>query len=103
MRISWDDFCHCCRRHRKLAAAKGLTDPLGEVRTEQQIAEIWRALDDDCSGWIALKEFDPPCFHAIKDFKTWAVQEHGGCVAAMKKLDANGNGRLNTWELKKSD
>jgi len=106
MRISWDDFCHCCRRHRKHAAAKGLSDPLCNVRTEEQmnerIAEIWRALDIDCSGWIALKEFDVCCYKALKQFKHWAQREYGGVVIALKKIDDNNTGKVSQWELRKS-
>jgi len=72
-------------------------------KSDEEIAAAWRAVDVDCSGWIALKEFDPPCYQALKAFKEWSIKNFGGVFTAMKKLDGNGNGRLAAWELKKSE
>jgi hypothetical protein len=101
MRISWEEFYQACRKLSRQVALKapGHTVP----KTEDEIGAAWRAVDTDCSGWIALKEFDPPCYQAIKAFKQWAMQEFGSVMVAMKKLDGNGNGRLGRWELKKSE
>merc|ERR1719440_2422281 len=101
MRVSWEEFFMACKKLYRQVRVKWPNQPVPS--NEEEVAAAWRALDDDCSGWIALKEFDQQCFRAFRDFKTWAVTEHGGCVAAMKRLDANGNGRLNSWELKKSE
>lgn len=101
MRVSWEQFFMACKKLARQVHGKGLPHTL--PTTEEDVGAAWRALDEDCSGWIALKEFDLPCFNALKNFRTWAVNEHGSCVQAMRKLDMNGNARLNTWELKKSD
>lgn len=101
MRVNWDEFLAGCKRLAREASAKGFVNVLSSK--EEDIAAVWRALDDDCSGWIALKEFDPQCFRIFKGFKSWAEQEHGGVVSAFKALDANANGRLNAWELKKAE
>mmetsp|Transcript_51342 Transcript_51342/g.81583 ORF Transcript_51342/g.81583 Transcript_51342/m.81583 type:complete len:812 (-) Transcript_51342:207-2642(-) len=100
MRLSWEEFVPACRKHARQAAHKGIT---GLPVTEDELAVCWRALDDDCSGWIALKEFDPACFKVLKAFKLWAESEHGGVVKALKRLDDNENCRLSPWELRKSE
>jgi len=101
MRVSWEEFFIACKRLLRQVRMKGLNQPL--PHTEEGFAAAWRALDDDCSGWIALKEFDATCFKVLKSFKLWAMEEHGGCVAALRKLDANKNAELSAYELKKSN
>jgi Ca2+-binding EF-hand superfamily protein len=101
IRVSLEDFVSVCRKHTRHAVAKGFTQAL-PTGTEEEIATVWRALDDDCSGWIALKEFDVTCFKVLKRFKGWAQQEFGGVVIALKKLDDNANAKLSHWELRKS-
>merc|ERR1712060_107773 len=75
-------------------------------KTEHELAAVWRALDEDCSGWVALREWDPPCFEALAKFKIYADQMHGGpcmrdgAVSAFHNLDVNNSGRLSVWELR---
>jgi hypothetical protein len=101
MRVSWDEFAPAVKKLVKQCAVKfpGHTVP----HLEEDVAAAWRALDEDCGGYVTLKEWDRPCFEVLRAFKEWAIKEHGGCVAAMKKLDANGNARLNSWELRQSE
>jgi len=100
MRVSWDEFVPAIKKLTKQLAVKapGLVMP----KSEEEIATAWRAVDDDCSGWIALKEFDPDCFKCLKSFKEWAVREYGSVIGAMKKIDGNSNG-MAPWELRKSE
>lgn len=101
MRVSWEEFFISCKKLCRQIQSKGMAPPFSP--SEESVAAGWRALDFDCSGWIALKEFDVCCYQALKSFKSWAQKEHGGCVMAMRNLDISGNGRLSSWELRKSD
>jgi len=101
MRISWDEFYQAC-----VAVPQGRErlEPQyleGLPQTADQIAGCWRALDQDCSGWIALREFDKESFQALASFKRWADESHGGVVNAFRNLDT-ANAKLSEAELKKA-
>lgn len=101
MRISWDEFSQACMaipQAREQLPSQYLEDL---PQTSDEIAGCWRALDQDCSGWIALREFDQPSFHALASFKRWADESHGGVVAAFRNLDT-ANAKLSEAELKKA-
>lgn len=95
MRVSWDEF------HNAFVSlcASPLSNRL--PRTEREIAAIWKALDRDCSGWIALREFDTPSFEAVSAFKRWADRVHGSVQKAFRALDGS-NCKLSEAELKKA-
>lgn len=76
MRVSWEEWCGCCAR-----VARSVSNSPTLPKTEKQMAAVWRALDQDCSGWIALREFDPQSFEALANFKRWLEKNHGGSVA----------------------
>eukprot|EP00931_Biecheleriopsis_adriatica_P052455 TRINITY_DN30510_c0_g2_i1.p1 TRINITY_DN30510_c0_g2~~TRINITY_DN30510_c0_g2_i1.p1 ORF type:complete len:793 (+),score=148.64 TRINITY_DN30510_c0_g2_i1:72-2450(+) len=81
MRVPWTKFRTACasipRTGRHAASLP---------KTEEEIAAVWRMLDEDCSGWIALREFDKPAFEAASRFKRWADHEHGSIAKFMNKL-----------------
>jgi Ca2+-binding EF-hand superfamily protein len=104
MRVSWDEFCTACRHLHRDCSAKDSSQhkrvlDIGLPKTEQEIAGVWRALDDDCSGWISLREFDPPVWRAFAAFKRWADETHGGVIRAFHWID-NGNGRVSVSEMR---
>jgi len=72
-------------------------------RNLQEAATIWRALDEDCSGWVALREFDEFSFEKIAGFKSWAETTHGSVVKAVRYFDSlmNSTGRLTLEEMQK--
>jgi hypothetical protein len=80
MRVSWDEFCDTCRYLQKKSSLQGLP------KTEAQRAGIWRALDEDCGGWIALREFDQDAFECISTFKNWAMRNHGAVCTGFQAL-----------------
>merc|ERR1739836_130706 len=102
MRVSWQDFNHAFEWLKRNYTAATPSLP----KTDKELATVWRALDEDCSGWIALREWDPPCFEALAEFKRYADQVHGGplmrdgAVNAFHNLDVNSSGRLSEWELR---
>eukprot|EP00927_Polykrikos_kofoidii_P060755 TRINITY_DN55676_c0_g1_i1.p1 TRINITY_DN55676_c0_g1~~TRINITY_DN55676_c0_g1_i1.p1 ORF type:complete len:751 (+),score=140.62 TRINITY_DN55676_c0_g1_i1:199-2451(+) len=100
MRISYEDFCSGCkqfalRTRQKQSLLIADMIPL----QEEQLAGVWRALDDDCSGWVALREFDPESHEVLAEFKRWCERIHGSAVKAFRNLDGNSNGKMVLSEL----
>jgi len=96
MRISWAHFRNACekiQRHCRL--------PSGFLTTPERIASIWRALDEDCTGWASFRAFDPVGFEALVAFKGWMERCFGGSSAAFRKMDADDSGKLKLWEMRK--
>merc|ERR1719327_1754515 len=92
MRVSWDEFTETCKYLQRKSGLHGLP------KTEAQRAGIWRALDEDCGGWIALKEFDQESFECIATFKNWSLQNYGAVCTSFQAL-SGGNGKLTESEL----
>lgn len=55
----------------------------------KNVAGIWRALDEDASGFISLREIDQGSSDALLDFKEWAESTFGTIQRAFKVLDTN--------------
>merc|ERR1719199_1959078 len=91
MRVSWDEFGETCKYLQKKSTLLGLP------KTEAQRAGIWRALDEDCGGWIALRELDQESFDCIAAFKLWSSRNHGAVCTAFQALSVNG--KLTEQEL----
>jgi len=85
MRISFEEFTAACAE-----LSRGKRGKLnGLPANEAEVCAVWRAMDEDCSGWIALREFDPVSFEALAEFKRWAVRAYGGAVRAFRHLDSS--------------
>lgn len=78
MRVSWEEF---------LIANEKLN-----LVPKSRLPSIWRAMDDNQSGWLSLREFVPKTYSLLITFKTWCVSNHGSIVKAMESLDDNENG-----------
>jgi len=98
MRVGWDKFCVGCRRLKKTSIAL----PVDFLETEQSMAGVWRALDPDCLGWIALRNFDAKGHSVIAEFKLWADRHYGSVWGAFKTIDGNGSGRCSLREMRKA-
>jgi len=99
MRLSWDEFCNANAEISRTPPAL----PAAFPRSRDELAAVWRAIDQDCGGWISLREFDQESFDIVGEFKRWAVRVHGGVVKAFRQLDsASGNCRISESELKKA-
>jgi len=77
MRVSWEDWVGALA---KLVARAPAGAP-GLPKTQEQVAATWRALDQDCSGWIALREFDTESFDILAAVKRWIDRAHGGMIS----------------------
>lgn len=60
----------------------------------------WRALDDDFSGVITLREIDEGSFQLLFGFKKWADESFGSVLSAFKALDTDRTGTMNCAEFK---
>uniref|UniRef100_A0A7S2PJW5 EF-hand domain-containing protein n=1 Tax=Zooxanthella nutricula TaxID=1333877 RepID=A0A7S2PJW5_9DINO len=99
MRVSWDEFRAAVPRITRLFAHMPAAWHALLPRTEREIANVWRAYDQDTSGWISLGEFHKATFDVLVSFKLWAQSSHGGPSALFRKLDHNDNGRLSLDEF----
>merc|ERR1712032_416585 len=75
--------------------------PPGFLTTLERVASIWRALDEDCTGWASFRAFDLLGFEALVAFKKWTERRFGGAFAAFRKMDPNGTGKLKLWQMRK--
>jgi len=79
MRMCWHEFHSFCKK-----TARDKKSPAG-LDDEAHIAAIWRALDDDCSGWIGLREIDENVFDAVAKVKRWGMNV-GGVSRGLREL-----------------
>jgi len=83
--VSWDEFCTACKR----------------VRFTGNIAGAWVALDDDLSGAISMKEFDPASHELLASFKDWADMYFGSAKVCFEALDEDSSGLVSLREMKR--
>merc|ERR1719476_191671 len=60
----------------------------------QNVPGIWRALDEDASGFISLREIDQDSADALTNFKTWAELTFGTIQRAFRVLDVSRSNSL---------
>jgi len=96
MRVSWGEFKSAVN------SASTSATPTGLPKTEKELAAVWRAIDEDCAGWISLREWDLHAFQCLTEFKRWADRIHGSAMKCFRVLDANNSGKLSEWELRRA-
>lgn len=87
------DGSNRCNWHEFLAACK-------VIGFKGDLAGAWRALDDDLSGYITLKELDKEGYRTLWDFRTWALDEFGSARAAFSVFDSDGSNSLSSQEFR---
>lgn len=83
MRVSWHEFRAGCRR-------------LLNDEVCQSLPGAWRALDDDLSGWLTMKEFDEAMHQRLCGFAVW-WSEQGSAAAVFPRLH---DGRIGYHEFR---
>lgn len=95
MSISWNEFRRACVEHLLPALTTRQVAKL-------DLAAVWRAMDEDLSGCISLRELDPASYQALRAFKDWAIEMHGSCVKAIMTLNEDGRGGVDWEELERA-
>lgn len=54
--------------------------------TDEEAAQVWRALDVDCSGHLFLRRYHPKSHEAAASLKRWAAK-HGGVAKFISRLE----------------
>lgn len=86
-RITFNRFKHQLTRFQKL-------------QEEDSMAQVWRAWDSDCSGYLFLRRFHPEAHEAAARLKRWAAKSGGG-VKFINQLESN-NGRVSKATFRKA-
>eukprot|EP00930_Biecheleria_cincta_P060386 TRINITY_DN46047_c0_g1_i1.p1 TRINITY_DN46047_c0_g1~~TRINITY_DN46047_c0_g1_i1.p1 ORF type:complete len:800 (-),score=131.96 TRINITY_DN46047_c0_g1_i1:233-2632(-) len=87
MRVSWTKFNIACAKIPRQGRFANLLP-----KTDKEVAAVWRTLDEDCSGWIALREFSQDVHEAAAAFKNWCDRTHGGIAKFVAKLQSADQG-----------
>lgn len=85
-RVNWDEFFVACKK----------------LRYSGDIAGAWRALDEDLSGYITLREIDPKASDTLLSFKTWCDEEFGGVRSAFEVFDTDRGGEVSYREFRRA-
>mmetsp|Transcript_22330 Transcript_22330/g.47595 ORF Transcript_22330/g.47595 Transcript_22330/m.47595 type:complete len:779 (+) Transcript_22330:216-2552(+) len=85
-KLSWSEFSDACRK----------------VRFEGDAGAAWRALDKDLSGFIGMREYDPPSAELLESFKDWCETNYGSVTRCFKSLDEDNGGSVSFGELKRA-
>lgn len=93
MRVSYHEFTLSCKN----LARSGV--PL--VGGIQNIAALFRAMDENASGWLSLREFDMTAYTLLTAFCDWVKREHGKPSQSIKTL-ASDSESLAWKEFKKA-
>jgi len=87
MRVAWHDFRQVCR---KMLSAEDC----------QCLASAWRALDDDLSGWLSLREFDRATYDQLVKFVKWAEESFHGIHGAFPKLHGHKDAQISAYDFR---
>lgn len=82
-KVSFSDFCQCCR----------------DLGFQRKMKALWRELDTHRRGWITLDHLDPVSAQLLRDFRNSATMKHGGLLNAWYFFDVNKNHRVDLDEF----
>eukprot|EP00746_Dinoflagellata_sp_MGD_P006644 gnl/MRDRNA2_/MRDRNA2_113060_c0_seq1.p1 gnl/MRDRNA2_/MRDRNA2_113060_c0~~gnl/MRDRNA2_/MRDRNA2_113060_c0_seq1.p1 ORF type:complete len:651 (+),score=131.82 gnl/MRDRNA2_/MRDRNA2_113060_c0_seq1:137-2089(+) len=75
MRVNWLEFKHACIKVQN------------QISEKINISGVWRALDDNLSGWLSLREFDEHSYEIMSRFKRMADQQAGSVADFIQQID----------------
>eukprot|EP00931_Biecheleriopsis_adriatica_P088126 TRINITY_DN62504_c0_g1_i1.p1 TRINITY_DN62504_c0_g1~~TRINITY_DN62504_c0_g1_i1.p1 ORF type:complete len:821 (+),score=171.49 TRINITY_DN62504_c0_g1_i1:41-2464(+) len=84
--VTWTEFVESCK----------------EIGFHENVAGVWRQLDENFSGYLSLSEIDTESHATLCSFKTWAHANCGSVLAAFEVLDRDSSGDMNCQEFRKS-
>jgi len=90
MRVAWNEFRQACR--------KLLTQEDCEV-----LPAVWRALDEDLSGWLSLRDFDVGTYNNLLRLVNWAHESTGCFTAVFRKLTPSGKKDAQDYRITQSE
>jgi hypothetical protein len=67
-----------------------------------RLAEAWRSLDRDLSGFISLHELDPESHKVLSAFKLWSERHFGGVRDCFHWLDSDNDQSLSLMEFRRA-
>jgi hypothetical protein len=86
MRVNWTEFYNACRR----------------LKTQYTIPAMWRAVDENLSGWVSIKEFDAEAFDMLGGFKLWVKSRFKTMSRFMDNVDESKSGDLSWKEFQRA-
>jgi len=86
MRVNWMEFYNACRR----------------LRTTFVIPAMWRAVDENLSGWVSIKEWDDDAFNLLGGFKLWVRNRFRTMARFMDIVDESKSGDLSWKEFQRA-
>jgi Ca2+-binding EF-hand superfamily protein len=84
-RCTWSEFKEACKK----------------IGFSQDAAGAWRALDEDLSGSITLKEIDSTSSESLADFKRWADGEFGSVKTSYYVFDHDNSHSVSSREFRR--
>jgi hypothetical protein len=82
-KLSFSDFCQCCR----------------DLGFQRKMKGLWTELDTDRRGWITLDHLDPVAAQLLRDFRQTAQDVFGSLLKCWHEFDMNKNNRLDLDEF----
>eukprot|EP00746_Dinoflagellata_sp_MGD_P135375 gnl/MRDRNA2_/MRDRNA2_69380_c0_seq1.p1 gnl/MRDRNA2_/MRDRNA2_69380_c0~~gnl/MRDRNA2_/MRDRNA2_69380_c0_seq1.p1 ORF type:complete len:608 (-),score=98.76 gnl/MRDRNA2_/MRDRNA2_69380_c0_seq1:528-2351(-) len=94
MRVTWEEFDKVCSAwHSAQCSAWHFA--------QGNRAAVWRAMDDNFSGWLAYRQFDKPGYKILRKFKWACDDKYGGVTQTFEQTDKNANGIWSDKEWKR--
>lgn len=84
-RCTWSEFKEACKK----------------IGFSQDAAGAWRALDEDLSGFITLREIDKTSSESLADFKRWADGEFGSVKTSYYVFDHDNSHSVSSREFRR--
>jgi len=76
--ISWrcwlSSMSYLCKRCKRADAM---------LKTDLEVARVWRTMDKDCDGLVTLEDFDGHSSRVVSEMRKYVEREHGGSVNAL--------------------
>merc|ERR1711904_524662 len=72
------------------------------LKTHYVIPAMWRAVDENLSGWVSIKESDNEAFNMLGGFKLWVKSKFKNMSKFMDAVDESKSGDLSWKEFQRA-